>query len=387
MSDSSAWYASSRVRFLEAKGEAVVDQLASSATRDGWHVEEEQHQEWTASVDLLQSQLGPVHNERLDLLRDALASERVSEVSSLILEYNLRRRGLRMDAVLLCPGVVIVIEFKRSKAYAADKEQVLNYCINLSEFHEETQACCEKEGAIIVPVLALTGKSVRVPLERSSEFLPAPWGSILAEPIVCAGKDLEHALLHALTLRRKEGDIPLGSWLHSRFSPSSTIIDAAISLYGQHDVSAIETHAVPVEKIAACVNAVGAAVEDAKRENRNHIVIVSGTPGSGKTLVGLNITFDSRFRGDAVFVTGNAPLVEVLNEALKQSYKRSSRSGGLRIPSGYVHQDVKRVLANADFNIVKAHTFLARAGDATKSKDGSVFVFDEAQCTYEPSRY
>ena len=88
--------------------------------------------------------------------------------------------------------------------------------------------------------------------------------------------------------------------------------------------------------------------------------MISGAPGAGKTLVGLNIAFDEEFRSDSIFVTGNAPLVEVLNVALKNSYKRKSSTKDLDIPSGYAHSNVKHIIENSDFKIVSAHRFLGK---------------------------
>ena len=99
--------------------------------------------------------------------------------------------------------------------------------------------------------------------------------------------------------------------------PRQRLLDAAISLYGQHDVSAISAHAAPVELIDRCSSEVAALILRSKQDQKNRVIFVSGAPGAGKTLVGLKLAFDPRFRDDAVFVTGNAPLVDVLSAALQ----------------------------------------------------------------------
>jgi hypothetical protein len=114
---------------------------------------------------------------------------------------------------------------------------------------------------------------------------------------------------------------------------------------------------------------------------------VSGAPGAGKTLVGLKLAFDKRLRSDAVFVTGNSPLVEVLSAALKGAYKRRSKQAVQAVvASGYAHEDAARVIGMSTFKLVKAHAFLGERGKHLESADGRVVIFDEAQRTYRKGR-
>lgn len=102
--------------------------------------------------------------------------------------------------------------------------------------------------------------------------------------------------------------------------------------------------------------------------------------------MGLNLAFDPEWRHDTVFVTGNAPLVEVLEAELKGSYRRSPRAGGAVVASGYRKDQTSYVLDESTFKIVKAHRFLGERGERTASSDGSIVVFDEAQRTYEKGK-
>jgi len=188
-----------------------------------------------------------------------------------------------------------------------------------------------------------------------------------------------------LELRRSRARVGRTQWLRSRFSPSSNILDAAISLFGAHDIAAIREHAGPVEQIREAVEEVASQIADAHAKRRNRIVLISGAPGAGKTLVGLQLAFDSRFRDDAVFVTGNAPLVDVLTEALKRSCRGQTSRGSGSI-SGYPRESAHLLIENAVFKIVKAHNFLGERGRKTASSDGRIVIFDEAQRTYESGR-
>lgn len=383
-----AWYVSGRETFLREPVESVVGKLAQNATAQGLHVESQQHKEWHSSIGLLQRELRHRALE-VEILRTTLSVPELAEYRHVILEYDFRRRGLRMDCVLLGDGIVAVVEFKRRRLGAADREQVASYCINLVEFHQETQRLVTEENAIVAPILALTSGTAAATKKEGGyvfDFHRAPWGAVLRHALQCDAKTLHVALLAALSARRAQHTIDCRRWLRSRFSPSSTILDAAISLYGQHDVSAISAHAAPVERINACTSEVAGEVARTLREKTNRIVFVSGAPGAGKTLVGLKLAFDPRFREHAVFVTGNVPLVEVLSAALKSAYTKGSRRTGGIVASGYSCEDAQRVIAMSTFKLVKAHTFLGERGTPTGAADGRVVIFDEAQRTYEAGR-
>lgn len=184
--------------------------------------------------------------------------------------------------------------------------------------------------------------------------------------------------------RRSTTPVSRASWLDSPFRPSSSILDATLSLYGNHDVVAIQDHAAPQEAIEASTAEIRSEIESALSRGVYHVIFLSGSPGAGKTLVGLDLVMRGRYADSAVFVTGNAPLVEVLNKALKDSY--ASQSKGSWTPTGYPHSDAKLVISAANYKIVKAHNFLGKRGHLHRQEDSRVLVFDEAQRTYEKGR-
>ncbi len=163
-------------------------------------------------------------------------------------------------------------------------------------------------------------------------------------------------------------------------------MDATLSLYGNHDVVAIQEHAAPLAEIEACVDEIRNCIDTALSSGAYHVVFLSGAPGAGKTLVGLDIVMRGKFAEESVFVTGNAPLVEVLNKALHKSFKSQSKTASSWTPTGYCRADARFVTSAASFKIVKAHNFLGKRGEAHRQEDGRVLVFDEAQRTYEKGR-
>jgi hypothetical protein len=374
--------------FLDDPSDRIAQKLAGRAAAEALETGPDQFNEWKASVDVLKTPLersdpaGEVV-ERVRLVRHAVAD--VPDVDDVVLEFDFRRRGLRLDCVLLAQGALFVVEFKRSKITAADRDQVMNYAINLLEFHRVTREWAES-GAIVVPVLVLTKGRIGT-TAVSPEFSSPLWTSLLAKPLVCSdGGGLREVLLRGLERRSTTVSVSRGRWLASSFAPSSSIVDAALSLYGQHDVAAIDTHAAPKQAIDENTEEIVNAIDAALAANEHRIIFLSGAPGSGKTLVGLNLAFSRKLGAQTVFVTGNAPLVEVLQVALQASYRQRGKRGAVGVTTGYPKKGFKPIVSASTFKIVKAHQFLGRRGQAHGQEDGRVVVFDEAQRTYEMGR-
>lgn len=377
-----AWYFGTREEFLATSKDSIADQLAGRAASESLEIESYQDQEWRSSIDLLQKAL----DERVPILREALQSPQGQLIRHVILEFDFRRRGLRMDCVLLADGVLFVVEFKRTKFQASDRDQAMTYAINLLEFHAATQMLSQgPDGIIVVPVLALTnGQLKRSPLWPG--LGGHSWTAAADRPLESDAHSLVEVFQLAFENRRSNRRIDLAEWLRSPFRPSSSILDATLSLYGNHDVSAISEHAAPAEQIRSSVAEIREVIDKVLSEKSYHVVFLSGAPGAGKTLVGLELVLRGSHAGESVFVTGNAPLVEVLNKALAQSFRSQSKSSVSWAHTGYRREDAKFVTSTANYKIVKAHNFLGRRTETHRQEDGRVLVFDEAQRTYEKGK-
>ncbi len=376
-----AWYSATRFEFLETPVDQIANQLAGRAAYESLEIESSQAREWHLTIDLLQKNL----DDRIAVLREALQEPAFDAVQNVILEFDFRRRGLRMDCLLLADGALFVVEFKRSVLSRVARDQVMNYAINLVEFHSLTQRWCVDEGAIVVPVLSRSG-STKKQMPSWPGLGRHSWPLVCARPLECDGSSLKDALKLGLENRRSEARVSCKEWLSSPFSPSSSIIDAALSLYGNHDVSAIQAHAAPKAEIDASTMEIREHIDRALRAEKYHLIFLSGAPGAGKTLVGLDLAMRGSYSKSAVFVTGNAPLVDVLNEALRNSYRSQATGQNTWIPTGYRRYDAGFVSAAATFKIVKAHNFLGARGQPHGQEDGRVLIFDEAQRTYEMGR-
>ena len=196
-----AWYSADRTSFLCADRDSVVAELSSAASAQGWHIEAQQHREWGAIIGILQDGFCPSATTETEALRDALEETGLTAYADVILEFDFRRRGLRIDCILLAPGIIAVLEFKRSKLTPADADQVINYCVNLVEFHEESRRLCEMGRSIVVPFLVQTEGRYDGRADGSEEFHAEPWGAVLRNPIRCDGAGLGQALAKALALR------------------------------------------------------------------------------------------------------------------------------------------------------------------------------------------
>lgn len=379
---SPAWFADTRKAFLALSDDAITNQLAGRAASESLEIEAAQSVEWKQSISLLQNTLG----DRIPILREALSGEASKSITHVILEYDFRRRGLRMDCLLLGDGLLFVTEFKRNKPQGADRDQVMTYAVNLLEFHEETQRICAGDaGALVVPVLVQTAGRHRRPLEWP-EHGERSWGALVNAPLECDAHSLTKALTLAHEKRRSSKAISFDKWIASPFRPSSSILDATLSLYGNHDVTAIQEHAAPKEQIESATNEIRGIIMSSLKNGEYRVVFLSGAPGAGKTLVGLDLVMRGAHASNAVFVTGNTPLVEVLTKALHRSFRSQSSPQSKWAQTGYRRKDASFVAEASTYKLVKAHRFLGSRGTKHEQTDGRVIVFDEAQRTYEKGR-
>jgi hypothetical protein len=364
----------------------IASKLTTVATSDGWKIEPEQATEWRESISLLRIQ---AFDDPIGILREALQTEQLECIDSVVLEYDFRRRGLRIDAILLLGSHALVVEFKRSKLSAGDRDQVVNYCVNLCEFHEVTQNNINSNSGMVIPILVSREDTKQELVQTDLSNCFQDWKAIPRQTVRCHGSDLREALIGVTKQLIQTPSVTVETWNHSPFKPSSTIIDAALSLYGNHDVSAIKEHANEMETIEKCTNEIKAEIQASRNNQGKSLIFMSGAPGAGKTLVGLDIAFSDEFRENTVFLTGNAPLVDVLQGSLKRSY-RSMSDRRISQLTGYSKESVKFVKANTVFKIVKAHHFLKKVEDKNDyqiaSTDGDVLIIDEAQRTYTKGR-
>ena len=371
-----AWYHCDRATFCRTSANEVVSTLMAACAQQQLHLEPAQEIEWGKSVGLLQS----TFQRGVTALRGALSDPGLERVRSVILEYDFRRRGLRLDCVLLADGLVLVLEFKRTIRGGADLSQVDHYAANLLDFHKSTIDAAADGRVWVVPMLIQTQGTLDTPSLCST--WPGVGGrrhaAVTQRPMVCDCHSLARTLAIAIENRRSDFNIACADWVGSAFFPSSSIIDAALSLYGGHDVSAIQQHSAALEVVERVTAEVRDVVGREIASGNKLVVLVSGEPGAGKTLVGLDLVMRAPLGDKSVFVTGNAPLVDVLVASLKRSFQRQLASNFM----GFCRSDSAILADNATYKIVKAHHLLRGKAKLGTNGDAQVLVFDEGQRTY-----
>lgn len=260
------------------------------------------------------------------LVMKLLLEKYKDEDGQIIFEYNIPRLGKRIDVVLLFRGIIFCLEFKVGKREVLenDIDQVLDYALDLKNFHKFSQ------DKIIVPILIPTD------FERvSTSIIMSVYDDKVVNPLFTGINNIGNLIEEVIRKFPNEESIN-PKWVISPYSPTPTIIEAAKALYENHTVDNITRHEadnVSTDKTIACIMDI---IHKSKESKRKSICFVTGVPGAGKTLVGLDIAIKQTYQGgndpvkdeSAVYLSGNGPLVAVLIEALAQNhYKRCLAKG------------------------------------------------------------
>jgi len=250
-----------------------------------------------------------------------------SENAQIIFEYNIPRLGKRIDVVLLLQGLIFCLEFKvgQKAALQADVEQVMDYALDLKNFHLFSH---EKK---IIPILIPTQHQ-----SSTTEFKPSVYDDGIYNPLITGEEGLqeliEKVLEHAGVSSQDENT---ENWLISPYSPTPTIIEAARTLYENHSVEDITKHEADKVSTDQTIDYILNVIENSKNKREKSICFVTGVPGAGKTLVGLDIAVKQTYKdgvkdneNGAVYLSGNGPLVAVLKEALARDNWRKCKEKG-----------------------------------------------------------
>jgi hypothetical protein len=280
------------------------------------------------------------------------------------MEFSIPRMGRRVDTVLIIGPIIFVLEFKVGDAEfdRAAVEQVWDYALDLKNFHEASHS------VPIVPILIATAAPASPPLEMRAD------SDNVYRPLRVHSARLRGSL--ELALATISGDaIDPDQWHRAPYRPTPTIIEAARALYAQHSVEAIARFDAGAENLRVTSCRIGELVEEAKARKRKLICFLTGVPGAGKTLVGLNIATERRDLHEpthAVFLSGNGPLVAVLREALTRDEVGRQKNLGVRVRKGKVAESVKTFIQTV-------HHFRDDLLIDSRPPHEHVAIFDEAQ--------
>ena len=276
------------------------------------------------------------HGEALTTTREAWRSEIsiMKEIlfkfsnkdGKIIFEYDIPRLGKRIDVVLLLEGIVFCLEFKvgQSSIIEADVDQVLDYALDLKNFHKFSQ------DHLIVPILIATNYR-----NSSTEIQMSVYDDRVVNPLMSGKSGVANLIAEVLKQFPNEPSVN-PNWIISPYAPTPTIIEAAKTLYENHSVENITRHEADKVSTDRTISYILDVIKHSKENQKKSICFVTGVPGAGKTLVGLDVAIKQTYQGNkepvkdegAVYLSGNGPLVAVLTEALAQDNYGKCRANG-----------------------------------------------------------
>lgn len=339
---SRAWYSHSIAGFGDTDTDSILGRLTANSD---FAVLPGQRDAWLSEIRLLQEALCGLSG-------------------SLLMEFTIPRMGRRIDTVLLIGPAVFVIEFKVGSAEfdRAAVDQVWDYALDLKNFHSASHA------APIIPILIATCAIDSPPLHLH------PDADQVYRPILLCARDLR-ATIDTVLSHVSGNHLDDARWSGAPYQPTPTIIEAARALYAQHSVEAIARYDAGARNLSVTSRRIEQIVDEARTRRRKVICFVTGVPGAGKTLVGLNIATqrrDAKQSTHAVFLSGNGPLVAVLREALTRDEVLRQRHRGLRPRKNKVAESVKAFIQNV-------HHFRDDLLTDPGPPNEHVTIFDEAQ--------
>lgn len=300
--------------------------------------------------------------QQLPILRKALNGYK----GTIFFEFSIPRMGKRIDSLVIIDNVVFVLEFKvgETKFHEYQVDQVWDYALDLKNFHKPSH------DAVIAPILIAT--------EARTSFIKIALTSHndnLILPVKANKEDLSIAIKNILQYFSENKSIVSEEYAAGSYSPTPTIIEAAVALYNSHTVDEITRSDADAKNLTKTTDAITEIIDLAKRENRKIICFVTGVPGAGKTLVGLKIAtchLDQEKGNTSVYLSGNGPLVAVLQEALTRDKVSKERELGNKISKGQAKEGVKAFIQ------IVHHYRDAYLVDKKPPYD-HVAIFDEAQ--------
>lgn len=279
-------------------------------------------------------------------------------------EFTIPRMGKRVDNILIINNCIFVLEFKIGSTvydkYAIN--QAFDYGLDLNNFHEGSH------NKIIIPILVAD----KAP---SLENIYSPSFDNLHETIYANSSNLSEVIQATLLHFEETNKIDIESWENSIYKPTPTIIEAATALYKKHNVHEISRSDSGAENLSVTSECISQIIDFSKDNDRKSICFITGVPGAGKTLAGLNIAnLRSNYKEEehAVFLSGNGPLVDVLREALARDKVKTAKEDNETMTKSLASSQVKSFIQNI-------HHFRDASIKDEKAPIEKVTIFDEAQ--------
>lgn len=338
-----AYYSDFIDKFLVEDSDSIYGKISGKYDLNKLNIQ--QSNAWKSQIQILKSSLNPFKGK-------------------IYFEFTIPRMGKKVDNVLIINNCIFVIEFKIGSnlfdKYAIN--QAFDYGLDMNNFHEGSH----KKN--IIPIL-VADKSDEIQIEYIKSV------DNLYETVCTNSDSLEKVISSTLKFFNDSENINYINWENSSYKPTPTIIEAATALYKKHNVEEISRSDSGAENLTITSNCISEIIDFAKLNNKKTICFITGVPGAGKTLAGLNIAnLRSNYEKEehAVFLSGNGPLVDVLKEALTRDKVKTAKINNINTTKDSAKNEVKSFIQNI-------HHF---RDDYTKDLNApveKVTIFDEAQ--------
>lgn len=342
------YYSDTIDQFLKKTRNEILGQITSLNQFDS---NRNTNQSWERQIDILKESLIGLNGE-------------------LFFEFSIPRMGRRVDCVLIIQNIVFVVEFKvGEKEYLnSNYDQVWDYALDLKNFHKPSHT------ALLVPILVATEAH-----DLEFQFLETSHEDKLIKPLKANKKNLKKILHYCLDFQKESLTINGNEFVSGSYSPTPTIIEAAVTMYKNHSVKDITRSDADTVNLTTTTKSVSEIIERAQIEKKKIICFVTGVPGAGKTLVGLDIAtqhLDKEKDTHSIFLSGNGPLVAILQEALTRDTVSRQKEVGNKITKSKAKEGVKAFIQ------IIHHYRDAYLVDPTAPFD-HVAIFDEAQRAWD----
>jgi hypothetical protein len=342
-----AWFACTGLEFLARDPADTVGRLASAQQSRGFAGSPDQEMAWHAQIATLHHAIAACAGQGW----------------TLALEFDLLRLEKRIDTVLLTDRAILCLEFKTAEASSTALADAEDYALDLRDFHAGSRR------HPILPVLVAGAGGFSPPAQP-----PLFWEGVLP-PLTCGRGGLTALLRWVAEAAPAREKLVGADWLAAAYRPVPGIVEAATMLYARNGVAEIAAARADAPNLTRTTEAIARQIAASRAASAKTVVFVTGIPGAGKTLCGLNAVFGPARLDGAAFLTGNAPLVAVLRAALARDAVARGEA------------DRREAERRVKVQLQNVHHFLETyARDTTTLPPERLIVFDEAQRAWDEAK-
>ncbi len=357
-----AYYHSSIEDFLKINDDEIIGKLNKAGTAFA--------SQWTITTTSWDSSIQILRKSCLELIE----INPIFKNWHILLEYEIPRLLSRIDAVIIADDLIFVIEFKydRRKYEVADIRQVEDYANDLLDFH------LESKNKFIIPILlAPLAKTINKEYYLTSN-------SFIKKCLKTNAVNFSQTVNEAYLECHKNSNpfIDPYKWEQSEYQPTPTIIQAAKALFAGQKVETITKSGAKDNDLKRTTDYLIRIINQARIEDRKIVCFVTGVPGAGKTLVGLNVVHEKEeFGGEetnTAYFSGNGPLINVLREALSRDhFDRQTKL--FKLKKLLTRPTKKESEREVKSKIQNLHSFIKDGIRSELPPTERIVVFDEAQ--------